>query len=466
MKKRIKRINTLSLYTLISLIIGQACVQNRGEKALDFEAEIDAYVKPYVETGGYSGAILIAKDGEKLLSKGYGMANYEFNVPNTPKTKFQIASISKTFTAAAIMILQERGKLSVYDSLSRFIPDYPKGDKITICHLLIHTSGIPNVNAFPDYNQKSRFPQALENIIAMFKEKPLIQNPGEKYSYSNSNYNLLAYIIEKVSGISYREFLKENIFDPLDMRNTGHHGDASAIIRNLASGYQPSGSIGLEKAPFLDWSIKTGNGSLYSTVEDLYKWDRALYTEKILKKSSLDDISKEHLDGIGYGWFVRKRLNRRVTAYNGRSPGYSSYLERYIDDDACIIILSNNYAPAPHMMIEDLAAILFSEEYEGLMEIKPVKINSKILSTYVGSYKFGDDFYRPNAAVKVIKKDDHLSFQWSKTYITPLRPLSENKFLERFFWAYIIFKKNTKGEVTGLIWRDTSDYLAMKLKED
>lgn len=463
-----KRINSffLSFYLLIILIMGQACVQNRGQKASDFEAEIDAYIKPYSDAGGYSGSILIAKDGEILLSKGYGMANYELNVPNAPRTKFQIASVSKTFTAAAIMILQERGQLSVHDSLGKFIPDYPSGDKITVHHLLTHTSGIPNVNALPDYNQKSKFPQTLEKIITMFKDKPLNQNPGEGYSYSNSNHNLLAYIIEKVSGISYGKFLKENIFNPINMRDTGHRGNAAAIIRDIASGYQPSGSIGIEKAPFLDWSIKTGNGSLYSTVEDLYKWDRALYTEKILKKSSLDDVFKEHEDGVGYGWFVRERLNRRITAYNGRSPGYSSYLERYIDDDACIIILSNNYAPAPHMMIEDLAAILFSEEYEGLMEIKPIKINSKILSNYIGRYKFGDDFYRPNAAVKVIKKDGHLSFQWSKTYITPLKPLSENKFLDRFFWAYIIFQKDAKDVVTGLIWRDTSDYLAVKLKED
>jgi CubicO group peptidase (beta-lactamase class C family) len=436
-----------------------------GKKNMDIEARVDAYIEPYIDAGGFSGAILLAKEGKVVLKKGYGMANYELDVPNNPQTKFRIASVSKTFTAAAVMILEQRGKLSTDEVLTKFIPDYPAGDKITIHHLLTHTSGIPNINAFPEYEEKSRFHNSLEDIIDLFKNKPLEFNPGERYSYSNSNYNLLAYIIEKVSGLSYGAFLQENIFAPLDMRDTGHDGYARQIIKNQASGYQPVGSTGIENAPYLDWSIKTGNGSIYSTIEDLYKWDRALYTEKIVTESSKKKIFTNHIDGVGYGWFVRERNSRRVTDMNGRSPGFTSYVRRFIDDDACIIVLSNNYSPASHMMVDDLGAILFGEKYDMPEEIVPGEIDGKVLAKYLGRYKFAEDFYIPNAEVSVVKNQGNLALQWSETYSSPLLTLSETRFLDRFFWAYIVFVKKEKGEVDKLIWRGDKDYVAAKIKE-
>jgi CubicO group peptidase (beta-lactamase class C family) len=431
----------------------------------NIEVRVDEYLQPYIEAGGFSGAVLIAKGGKIVLSKGYGMANYELDVPNTAQTKFHIASISKTFTAASILILEEKGKLSVRDPLAKFISDYPRGDKITIHHLLTHTSGIPNVNDFSDYEEKSRFPHTLEEIISWFKDKPLEFKPGEKYSYSNSNYNLLAYIIEKVSGKSYGEFLKENIFEPLGMNNTGHDGMAGTLLKNQAAGYVPAAGSGIENTPYLDWSIKTGNGSLYSTAEDLYKWDRALYTDKILKKNSLNKMFIDYGNGVGYGWFVGKHLNRQVVYYNGRSPGFTSYLDRFIDDDACIIILSNNYAPVPHLIVKDLAAIVFGEKYSVPEAMKPIQLETGVLDSLAGRYQFSKDFYRPEATVTVLRKVDYLVMKWSENYATPLMPVSTTEFLERNFWAKIIFEKNDRGEATGFIWRDTSDYSAKKLNE-
>jgi CubicO group peptidase (beta-lactamase class C family) len=451
---------------LLSLFTGYGCDQKQNENISEFEAEINAYVEPFVKARGFSGTILIAKGGEILLSRGYGKANYEWDARHTPEVKFQIASVSKSFTAAAIMILKERGLLTVADPLTRFIPDYPNGEKITIHHLLIHTSGIPNVNEFPDYGRKSRFPSTLEQIIRMFKNKKLVQEPGSGYRYSNSNYNLLAYIIEKVSGQSYGDFLRENIFEPLGMHSTGHPEKAETLVPNRASGYAPTGEIDLKKAPYLDWTIKTGNGSLYSTSEDLYKWDRSLYTEQILKKDTLEKIFKKHVDNVGYGWFVRERLGRRVTAINGRSPGFASYLERYIDDDACIIILSNIYTSAPFAMIEGLAAIVFGEEYEKPVAVKFEKLDSQTLNSYSGRYKFGPDFYRPGAVVTVESNGGQLSFYWSKTYFYPVLPISKDTFLDRMFWAYITFQKNEAGEVVGLIWKDPDEYSAKKLSSD
>src|SRR2546428_6387237 len=212
------------------------------------EAQVDAYTRPYLDLGGFNGSVLIAKGGRVLLSKGYGMANYELNVINTPQTKFHLGSVSKTFTAAAIMILQERGKLNVHDPLGKYIADYPNGDRITLHHLLTNTSGIPNVNNFPEYNNQSKFPHTPSDLVLMFKQKPLDFEPGTRgYTESNSNY-LLAYIIEKLSGQPNGEFLKQNIFEPLGLRDTNHDGDASALIANKASGYVPAGATRLSNA--------------------------------------------------------------------------------------------------------------------------------------------------------------------------------------------------------------------------
>jgi CubicO group peptidase (beta-lactamase class C family) len=426
--------------------------------------KVDAYLQPFVDAGGFSGSVLMAKGGQILVNKGYGLASQEFNVPATPRTKFQIASLSKSFTAAAVMILQERGKLGVRDPLARFIPDYPAGDKITLHHLLTHTSGVPNVNDFPEYDRESRFPHTLTEIIALFKDKPLRFEPGARYEYSNSNYSLLAFVIEKASGLGYGDFLEKSIFEPLGMKDTAHRAKDSLIIPDLATGYLPSGAWGVERAPYLDWTIKTGNGSLYSTVEDLYKWDRALAGGKILSRDSLAQMFKDHINGTGYGWFVGKRSGKSAVRFNGRSPGYTSYLERYPDDDACIVILSNNYAPVPHVAIDGLRAILFGESYMTLVMDKEFKPDQASMKTFEGRYRFGQDFYRPSAEVEVRMEDGDLAIAWSESYISALRPLARAAFLDRVFWATILFQTDATGKVTGFIWRDTTDYPAAKIK--
>jgi hypothetical protein len=270
---------------------------------------------------------------------------------------------------------------------------------------------------------------------------------------------LLAFIIEKLSGQSYGEFLKQKIFDPLDLHDTGHDGDPRVLLLNEASGYAPTGLTGLENVPYMDWSIKTGNGSIYSTTEDLYRWDRSLYTEKILKKSSLAQMFKEE-----YGWFSGQRLNRNAVRMNGRSPGFQSDFQRYVDDDMCIIVLGNNYTPTASAIANDLAKIVFGEKYEIPKVSKPPHVNPAILDRYVGRYQFGPDFFVPNGSYNIERKGDELVMNNPGAYAT-LVPQTETEFFDRPFWSMIVFVEDNEGKVTHFLWRyGGQDYRADRLK--
>ena len=449
------------------LVLFLLCVVCRGgavgkQSDEGLEAKVDAYVQPFVEGNNFSGTILIAKGGTILVDKGYGLANYELLVRNTPRTRFHIASVSKSFTAVAILMLQERGLLNVADPLSKFIPEYPGGHKITIHHLLTHTSGIPNVNNLPGYQEKSLSRMNLADVIKMFEDKPLEFEPGARFQYSNSNYNLLAYIIEKVSGKRYGEFVDANIFRPLGMRDTGNDSGSAELIADRASGYVPAGIRDVENAPSLNWSIKTGNGSLYSTVDDLYKWDRALYTDKLLSSRSRQKMFTDY-GGFGYGWFIRKHSGRRVTAINGRSPGFTSSLERFVDDDVCVILAANTYSGITQSMADDLAALVFSEKYEPLSP--PVRLDPTVLDSYTGEYRFGEDFvYNPGSIVHVERKANAL-FMLTGGGDTYLIPQPGDKFIDRLFGGTVTFAHAPQGNVNQLTWSFGTPYVARKRKQ-
>jgi CubicO group peptidase (beta-lactamase class C family) len=433
---------------VLALLAAPASQAQRVSANRRFASEVDAYLRPYLTFRGFSGSVLIARHGHILLSKGYGMANYELSVPNSPKTRFHLGSVSKTFTAAAIMMLQEQGKLDVHDHLNKFIPDYPTGDRITLGHLLSNTSGIPNINDFPDYNSISRFPHTPSDLIEHFKHKPLDFEPGSRaYTESNSNYNLLAFIIEEVSGEKYGDFLKRHIFNPLGLSATAHDGNASLLIPNEASGYMPVGIDGLENAPYLDWSTKTGNGSIDTTVADLYRWDRALRSENLLKQSSIGQMFSGQ-----YGWFTGKRLDRNVVLMNGRSPGFSSEILRFVDDDVCIIVLANNYAPTASTIATELARMVFGEGYKALNLRRGIRADLAKLEAYVGRYQFGPDFLRPNAVYEFVVEEGQLTAR-SAAGSVPLAPQSKEEFFHRPFWSWLKFERDGQGRVDHLVWR-------------
>ena len=425
------------------VLLGQllACSTSRNLKR-----DLNSYVQTLAEQKKFSGSVLVAKDGEILLNKGYGMANYEHDVANTPHTKFRLASITKQFTAMAVMQLYEQGLLKLDDKLSKYIPDYPHGDKIAIHHLLTHTSGV--AYDISKHKKNKIKPHTLEQLIERFKYEPLQFEPGERYQYSNAGYILLSYIIEKASGKTYETFLKENIFIPLSMNDSGYD-ISSSILKNRASGYSLVGNT-IVNSEYINMSVPAGAGALYSTVEDLYAWDRALYTEKLLSKKSLARIFNSHISsdfpGYGYGWITRRSGGRFITEHLGFIDGFSTNILRYPDDDVFIVVLSNYMQGHAWRISNGLAAIIFKEKY--IITKKPVAISvdPAIYDQYVGHYRVKDDYL-----IAVSKENNRLFAKAGEQVKIELTPASLTDFFQRDFMLQITFVKDQSGKVTGLV---------------
>ena len=327
----------------------------------DLAPRADEYLSAETRAGRFSGAALIARDGKVLFSRGYGFANAEHEVPNTPQTKFRLGSVTKQFTAMAIMILQERGKLSTQDPVAKYVPDCPDAWRdITLHHVLTYTAGIPNLTTFPDYRQTMMLPSSIASTVARFKNRPLEFKPGERFQYSNSGYILLGYIIELVSGGSYEDFLRRNIFEPLKMADSGYD-HYEPVLKHRAAGYaRPVGkSI---NAPYQDMSIPHGAGALYSTTEDLLRWDQALYTGQLVSQKSIETIFTPNKNNYAYGWMVSEQFGRKEISHGGQINGFSSFIARYPADKVCVIVLSNFGQTKPRQISLDLAAMLFGEK--------------------------------------------------------------------------------------------------------
>jgi CubicO group peptidase (beta-lactamase class C family) len=332
-------------------------------RADEVASKLDEYMTALTKLGQFGGSVLVARDGRVLLSKGYGLANAEWDIPNTPTTKFRLGSIAKQFTAMAIMQLDEKGKLKVEDPVCKYVPECPESwRKIAIHHLLTHTSGIPSFTSFPDYIPTLSQPSLVSKTVERFKAKTLDFEPGTKFAYSNSGYVLLGYILEKVSEQDFSEYLDQNIFGPLKMQNSGYDS-FGAVLKQRASGYMRRAGK-LANALYIDMTIPHAAGALYSTVEDLYLWDQALYSEKLVSRPSLKRIFTPFKDDYAYGWFVTKRFNRKLINHGGGINGFSTMIDRYPDDKAAVIVLSNVEGSAVGPAARALAAIIFGEKYE------------------------------------------------------------------------------------------------------
>ncbi len=316
---------------------------------------VDALMAPWSKGDTPGAAIVVIQDGRVVHERGYGLANLETRTPIRPDTVFDLASVSKQFSAMAIMVLAERGKLSYDDSLSKFFPEFPPyARKITIRHLLDHTSGLPDyMDLFAKtgkINKDGKMggfePTSRDAVELLARQKELLFDPGEKYEYSNSGFAVLGQIVEKASGERFAKFLKDNIFQPLGMNSTLVLDETRPRIKNRAISYSREGN-GYKDIDYdpLNWIY--GDGNVNTTIEDMVKWDQALYTEKLVKQSTLRQaftsgkLNNGRAIGYGFGWRVAKRFGLNCLSHGGLWVGFASYIMRFPDQHFTVIVLSN-----------------------------------------------------------------------------------------------------------------------------
>ena len=342
-----------------------------------------AYMAATTKHNAFMGTVLVAKDGKVLFSNGYGFANAEHNVPNTPDTKFRLGSLTKQFTAVAILQLEEQGKLKVTDPACNYLPNCPDTWKpITIHQLATHTSGLFNFTEDPDHARASVLPSPPSQTLEKIRNKPLDFPPGTQFGYSNSGYAALALIIEKASGLPYPQYLDKHVFTPAGMQNSGHDSH-TLVLPNRATGYSGSGQT-LHHAPYVDMSNPIGAGDLYSTVQDLLLWDQALRTDLLLKsRAKLFTPEKEN---YAYGWEVTRLFNRPVHTHDGGINGFSTIILRFPGDNLVSIVLSNNASPVTGKIGRDLAAIFLGEKFDMPKPRPTAKLPSESLDRCVGNF--------------------------------------------------------------------------------
>jgi CubicO group peptidase (beta-lactamase class C family) len=420
--------------------------------AQELHTKVEQYMQASMKVDHFMGSVLIAQHGKLLFAQGYGMANVKLGIPNTPETEFWIGSITKQFTAMAILELQERGKLSVQDSVCKYVPDCPKDwGAITIYNLLTHTSGIPDFTSFPNYLKISAQPTTPAQLLALFENKPLEFKPGAKFRYSNSGYEVLGYLIQRISGETYQEFLQKNIFAPLGLKNTGYASSHPAG-RNQAQGYIYSGT-GYVPAPYVNMTVPFSAGALYSTVLDLYKWDRALEANALIPRKAMEEMLAPHVAmggpgnaHYGFGWVISTEFGRKVISHEGGINGFTSFNSWFPDDHAYVIALDNVSSPEISAVSHALTAILFGQHYETPREYKAITVRPDELEKFVGQYQLA-----PSFIITVRRKGDQLTAQATGQPAAPIYPESKTEFFYKVVEAQISFVRSANGQVTGLV---------------
>jgi ABC-type multidrug transport system ATPase subunit/CubicO group peptidase (beta-lactamase class C family) len=318
-------------------------------------SRMDEIMKSYLAKKQFMGSVLVARGNQVLFSQAYGYADLERKIPNTPATRFEIGSITKQFTAAAILLLQEQGLLQVRNPISRYLPDVsPAWKRIEIYHLLTHTSGIPEMSGFPELQSAKSIPHTPEQLVAMMRNKPLEFFPGTRMKYSNSGYVVLGYIVEKVSGERYQDFIQKHIFDPLGMKDSGCRFTSDAIPR-IASGYRSD----LTKPENVHMSNAFSAGGIYSTTGDLLRWERGLFGEKILSSASLAKMLTPNMNSYAFGVSVLKIRGRKAIYHGGGTFGFVSYLVYFPDTDVTVSILANQVGE----VLDGIADILIAQAH-------------------------------------------------------------------------------------------------------
>jgi CubicO group peptidase (beta-lactamase class C family) len=402
-------------------------------KSDNLEKRVDDYLSSYAHMNDLSGVVLIAQDNQVLFEKAYGFANAANKTANTTETAFRIASLSKTFTAAAISILIERGKVKLQDPLKSYIPDFPNGENILVRQLLLHSSGVGFVDS-ADFAGKC---QSTAELVKLIAAVPPLFPPGKSDSYSNEGYVLLAAIIEKASGQDYETFLKKNIFEPLNMNHTG------VMCTEWPVSKHSSGSIaglGNSTAPLpFEEAGWNGAGSLYSTAGDLLIWLQAINSNKLFKFSELE---------YPYGWGKRNYSGKPSVEQTGQLEGYTAHMTIYPHEKIFFVFLNNIESGMTNRLPKDFEALMFGGTPSSAPNVQEV---SEVPSHDLEGAFINSDIPVP---LNFVLKQNRLWMHWGNNpFLRPLIMTSKDVFFLRAEYATITFQRDDKGTITGMSYK-------------
>jgi CubicO group peptidase (beta-lactamase class C family) len=425
------------------------------------EDKVDELLTTYSANNTFNGTALVYYKGNIILNRGYGLRNIDNSTTNDQNTIFQIGSITKQFTAAIILKLQEDKKLSINDKISKYFPNFPNGENITIQHLLTHTAGIYNYTDNGEFMQSElEKSQTKAQMMALFEQKPLDFPPGTAMKYSNSGYLLLGYIIELVTREKFEEIVKKWIFEPLKMNDSGFDF-RNLKKRNKAVGY--SNLIDNKGNPTIvvDQSISFSGGAIYSTADDLLKWHLGLKNNIILKRKSLEQAFTPYKNNFGYGWVIDDFYGKKGVFHNGSIPGFTSNIYRIEADNTCIILLNNIGNRNIDTITKNILNILYDKPFSYPVLKKEIALDKKKLSKYIGTYRFSENFlmniFLKNKGVYAQRIGDSSAIQ--------IFPYQENLFFVKDFEADLEFKVNSSGVIDTLILRQGGkDITAQKIE--
>lgn len=439
------------LLQLPASVVHAAPVAASVDQAL--AAKIDALIAPHYEASAPGATVIVTKDGKTVLRKAYGMADVGAKKPMQPETSLRLGSITKQFTAVAILMLADEGKLSLSDPITKFLPDYPmQGKTITIEHLLTHTSGIVSYTSKPDFRALMNKDLTPTQMIDTFKNDKLEFDPGTKMAYNNSGYFLLGAIIEKISGKSYADYMAERIFVPLGMTQTAYEGkERTPTTRALGHSKKEKG---FEPSAPLSMALPYAAGALVSTVDDLARWDAAITEGKLLKPASWKQAFTSYKTSDGkptnyaYGWGVGKVREVPMVSHGGGINGFSTYALRIPEHKVFVAVLTNldgGMAP-PGMVATKAAAAAIGKPFP---EYKAIALDAAAMDAYVGTYKIDDKTQRT-----VRREKDQLIMQRSGRPPVQLQAFAPDSFFFKDSLSTFTFSRNAKGEVTEIVLHD------------
>ena len=398
-----QRLCTLrALGAFLAIVTSGLAVLHAGQSAAPappdaatIDRKVDELLNAHVKVNGFSGTVLLASEGKPLVAKGYGFANIEWQIPNSPQTKFRIGSVTKQFTSMLIMQLREAGKVKLEDSVCAYVAPCPEAWKpVTIHHLLTHTSGIPTYTGIASWRETNMVPKSVDQIVAIVRDLPLEWAPGERYAYNNSGYFLLGVVIEKATGKKYEQALQDMILTPLGMKDTGYDW-SKTILPRRASGYAGPGDARTNAAA-LDMQQPYAAGAMYSTVEDLLRWDQALYTTTLVPEAAKKIMWTPFKSSYAYGWVVPEpgppTFGHQRLAHGGGINGFSSGLIRVPEKKLTSIVLANSETSNAFNVARDLLAIAYGEPYTLPVARTVAAVDPKIFDEYAGKYELKPGF--------------------------------------------------------------------------